>query len=100
MPAYLLSYRVPTDFAPDDGTIGVTWQTFFEGLGTALVDIGAPIGGTSGIGEYEQFTTLLGGYSVIRADDLQHANELAAACPILADGGGVEIGELTPLNES
>jgi hypothetical protein len=37
----------------------------------------------------------LGGYSLIRASSLDEAVALAEDCPILVDGGGVEVGELT-----
>jgi hypothetical protein len=42
--------------------------------------------------------TALGGYSLIKADDLQAAVALAEGCPVLNEGGGVEVGELTILN--
>jgi hypothetical protein len=39
--------------------------------------------------------TGLGGYTLIAADDLEGAVALARSCPLLAEGGGVEVGELT-----
>jgi hypothetical protein len=39
--------------------------------------------------------TNLGGYSLIRAGSLDEAIALAQDCPMLADRGGVEVGELT-----
>jgi hypothetical protein len=42
--------------------------------------------------------TTLGGYSLIKADDLKAAVALAEGCPVLNEGGGVEVGELTILN--
>jgi len=39
--------------------------------------------------------TTLGGYSLIRAASLDAAVALAKGCPMLGDGGAVEICELT-----
>jgi hypothetical protein len=37
----------------------------------------------------------LGGYSLIIAENIDAAVELASSCPIVASGGVVEVGELT-----
>jgi len=42
--------------------------------------------------------TVLGGYTLIDADDLDHAARLVADCPAISNGGGVDIGQLTILN--
>ncbi|HEX5613855.1 MAG TPA: YciI family protein [Acidimicrobiia bacterium] len=73
------------------------WGAWFGVLGAAVVDGGAPFamskvvkgdgsvadGGPSG----------LSGYSIVTADSLAAAAELAKGCPILADGGSVEVYE-------
>jgi hypothetical protein len=41
--------------------------------------------------------TPLGGYTLVTADDLAAAVVLAEGCPLLQEGGGVEIGELVPV---
>jgi hypothetical protein len=33
------------------------------------------------------------GYSLIKADDLDSAVKLARGCPVLADGGSIEVAE-------
>jgi hypothetical protein len=40
----------------------------------------------------------LGGYTLVTADDLEAAVALAKGHPLLRQGGGVEVGELTVLN--
>ena len=40
----------------------------------------------------------LGGYSLIEADDLDAALELTTGCPVLASGGGVEVGVVTNIS--
>jgi hypothetical protein len=40
---------------------------------------------------------VLGGYSLIRADDLATASSVAKGCPFVGAGGGVEVGLLMDL---
>jgi hypothetical protein len=42
-------------------------------------------------------STHLGGYSFVTADDLESAVALAKGAPVLAAGGGVEVGEITEI---
>ncbi|HUR86183.1 MAG TPA: YciI family protein [Solirubrobacteraceae bacterium] len=73
------------------------WGAWFHSLGEAVVDGGAPFGGSASLngdgGVSEGGTSGLTGYSVLTADSLDAATELAKGCPLLADGGGVEVYE-------
>jgi hypothetical protein len=95
VPSYLLSFRTPTDYrsTPDTQT---AWNEFFQAISTHLEDIGNPIFSRQTIGDTGT-DTVLGGYTLINADTLEQARELAAGCPLRELGGGVEIGELTPV---
>lgn len=42
-------------------------------------------------GPYVEMKEAVGGYSIIRANDLKEAAEMAKGCPILAIGGSVEV---------
>lgn len=97
MPSYLLSFRTPTDYTSTTGT-RAAWNDFFQSVSNHLEDIGNPIFSRTGVGDTGTGTAL-GGYSLIKADSLEHARDLAASCPLTQLGGGVEIGELTPLSE-
>jgi hypothetical protein len=97
MPSYLLSFRAPTAYTSTPDT-RAAWSEFFQAISTHLEDIGNPIFSRTRVGETATGTTL-GGYSLINADNLEQARELAARCPLTKLGGGVEIGELTPLSE-
>ncbi len=67
-------------------------------LGEHLLDKGNPVFTRTATGITSPGTdNVLGGYSVIRAENLDEAADLAKGCPILAAGGGVEVGELTPV---
>jgi hypothetical protein len=97
MPSYLLSFRTPTDYRSTPDT-RAAWNEFFQAISTHLEDIGNPIFSRRTIGDTGT-TTVLGGYTLIHADTLEQAGQLAAGCPLSELGGGVEIGELTPASE-
>jgi YCII-related domain-containing protein len=96
MATFLFVYRAPRD----DESVGVmvaeAWQGFLDGLGTSLVDAGNPIFERQVVGEGDT-ETVLGGYSIVAAEDLAAATKLAARCPYARVGGGVEVGEMTLL---
>jgi hypothetical protein len=97
MATYLLVYRSAKN-APDDPNHMAAWQAFFESLGASVLDTGNPIFDRSALGDCETDTTVLGGYSIISADDLESAVALAKGCPELTSAGGVEVGEITRLS--
>lgn len=45
-------------------------------------------------GPYTEIKETLAGYSIVKADSLEEATELAKGCPVLAGGGNVEIREI------
>jgi hypothetical protein len=73
------------------------WGTWFQNLGPALSDGGNPTGqaktiagGTVSDGGGANPAT---GYSLITADGIDAAVELAKGCPVLASGGSIEVAE-------
>jgi hypothetical protein len=42
-------------------------------------------------GPFTEAKDVIGGFSIIEAKDLQHAARIASGCPILDDGGSVEV---------
>ncbi|MGZ4681975.1 MAG: hypothetical protein ACXWCM_13055 [Acidimicrobiales bacterium] len=76
------------------------WMSWFEALGSAVVEGGAPFGGSTAVradGTTGATTAGLSGYSVIQADTLDLAAKLAGDCPVLASGGTVEVYEALPI---
>ena len=78
------------------------WNKWYHKLGQAVVDEGNPfeskaksIHSDGRIIETPVCTTL-SGYTVIRADSLNKAVELAKDCPILKSGGDVSVYETLP----
>lgn len=75
------------------------WGAWMEKLGPALLDVGSPFaGGTSVVddGSVAEASDL-NGYSIVEANDLDAAKDLAAGHPFLSEGSGkfrLEIFEL------
>ena len=68
------------------------WGTWFGSLGAAVVDGGAPFGASAAVGGGASKSALTG-YSILEAADLEAAVKLAEGCPVLADGGSVDVYE-------
>jgi hypothetical protein len=73
------------------------WGQWFGALGAAVVDGGAAIGTARAVGPggsvSEGGSRGLTGYSVVSADSLDAAVELAKGCPVLEIGGAVDVHE-------
>ena len=96
MPEFVLTYRNPRGYAPTPETRGA-WWAWFDGMGDRLVELGKPVVERTSMGNCATETTELGGYSIVRADDLDAALEIAKGCPHLDRGGGVEVGALAEI---
>lgn len=68
------------------------WGAWFGTLGAAVVDGGAPFGASGAVGGGAARAGLTG-YSILEAADLDAAVALGAGCPIIADGGTVDVYE-------
>lgn len=89
MANYVISYRVPVDYKPADPAI---WREWFGGLGDKLVDVGRAVTDYASAGEVGGTESRFVAYSVIDADSLEDALAIAASCPVMKSGGGVEVG--------
>ena len=95
MKQYIVLYKGPAT-PPDASHQG--WPEWFQRVGDALIDRGAPmahgtaISGDGSAGE----PTSLNGYSIVQAEDSNAALELVQDHPYLAQGNGyaIEIFEL------
>ncbi len=67
------------------------WGAWFEQLGPAVLDMGNPFGGSTAVGSGA--ANGLTGYSIVSADSLDAAAQLAQGCPVLERGGGVGVHE-------
>jgi hypothetical protein len=72
------------------------WNDWFHKLGDALVDGGNPASATRTIatnGSVSDDPSGPSGYSILKADSLDAAVELAKGCPVLAGGASIQVVE-------
>ena len=67
------------------------WTDWFGTLGDSVVAMGEPFGASAAVDGGS--TSGLTGYSIVSANSLDDALAKAGGCPVLADGGGVEVYE-------
>ena len=97
MAEFIFNYRAPKGYVPGSADNLEAWNVWFGGMGPALIDIGKPVVDRQEVGSCGAEETQLNGFSIVQADDLEAALVIAAGCPFVGDGGGVEVGELTDL---
>lgn len=98
MTKYIFAYhggKMPE--TPEEGQkVMAAWQSWFAGLGSAVIDGGNPAGMsktvTSNGVEDNGGANPISGYSLVEADSIEAACEMAKGCPIL-DHGTVEVAE-------
>jgi hypothetical protein len=98
MTNYLFAYRGGTmaDSDEERQKVMAAWGAWFGELGDALADPGNPFAGSSAVsdaGVSDGAGSGLSGYSVVKADSLAAAGELAKGCPVLSGGGTVDVYE-------
>jgi hypothetical protein len=98
MPQYVIAYRGGTKFAtPQDGAAHrAKWKAWIAGLGAAVVNPGTPLGNgktVSQSGVSEPAADRLTGFSIVMAENLAAALDMARRCPFL-DIGTLEVAEV------
>jgi YCII-related domain-containing protein len=76
------------------------WTSWLGGMGPAALDRGNPFGASSSVttgGVGSAAAAPLGGYSIIAADSLEAAAEMARGCPVLTTGGSVDVHEVVEI---
>jgi len=96
MAEFIFTYRTPADYTVGTPDGIAAWNAWFEGMGSQLRDLGKPVFSRATVGGSADEAPL-GGYSLVTAESLDEALTLAKGCPIVAAGGGVEVGELADL---
>jgi hypothetical protein len=101
MPDFVFAYHggsMPD--TPEEGAkIMAAWQAWLGGMGDALVNPGAPVGmsktvSANGITD-DGGANPLSGFTVVKANDIAAACELAKGCPmVVAGSGSVEVAEV------
>ena len=84
------------------------WQTWLGKLSEEgkLKDFGAPLqregkhvasGGVITDGPYAEGKEVIGGFSIIKAKDINEAAQIAKGCPTFEMGGSVEVRPIAPM---
>ena len=100
MPKYLYVYHGgSTPQSQEEGEkVMKAWMDWFGALGKSVVDGGNPVGRSKTIGangvSNDGGANPASGWSVIEAKDIDDATSKAKGCPILSDGGSVEVAEI------
>ncbi len=100
MPNYVLAYHGgKTPESPEEGAEQMAkWNAWVGGLGDAVVNPGIPLGkpktiSSGGVSDDGGSNPLLG-FSIVKADSMDAALEMAKACPTLEIGGTIEVAEV------
>jgi hypothetical protein len=84
----------------EQAAVMAAWGAWFGQLGEAVVDGGNPTGASASVASDGSVrpagVSALTGYSIVAADSLPAAADLAKGCPILTSGGGVDVYEIVP----
>ena len=88
-----------TPESPEEGAKQMAkWNAWVGGLGDAVVNPGTPLGkpktvSSGGVSDDGGSNPLLG-FSILKADSMDAALEMAKACPTLEIGGTIEVAEV------
>ena len=92
MPNYVFTYRQPKD-QPLNMDAATQWFAWFEQIGEHITSQGSAVSSARQLGNVDG-SQRVSGFTVISARDLDHASEIAAGCPAIGQGFGLEVGEL------
>jgi hypothetical protein len=81
----------------DAAAANAAWGAWFGQLGGAVVEGGNPFGPSKTVGSggavSDGAASSLTGFSILKADSLDAAAALAKGCPVIANGGTIEVYE-------
>lgn len=97
MPKFVFVYKGGDEPSESEQQAVMTeWETWLVGLGDAIVDMGAPTFDSytlkaDGNAVADTSNSRTTGYTIVQADTVEGAIEMARGCPIFAANGTVEI---------
>ena len=100
MPKYVFAYHGggTPESESDQAAVMEAWTNWYGELGQAIADGGAPVGNSKTVAPDGTVSdgggaNPLTGYTLVEASDIDAAVTMAKGCPILTDGGSVEVAE-------
>ncbi|XOV83208.1 MAG: hypothetical protein ACFHXK_20440 [bacterium] len=100
MAEFLFVYHGGGQTPPEDAEAAIAaWGKWFSDVGACVVDAGKPVGVSTTVMSDGSVVSDGGsnaatGYGIFSAESLDAAVAIAKGCPMLADGGSVEIAEM------
>jgi hypothetical protein len=105
MPNFLLAYHgggVPANAEAEEAMMEA-WNEWMATNAEVLLDIGTPVGTSLMIGPdgsaSETAANQITGFAIIEADTMDGALAIARGCPILSEGGSIELSELADMDD-
>ena len=114
MKEFLLVYRADYQTYPKGSpeemqAITQKWMNWIAGIaaqeklvdrGNRLVNSGKILKGNGSVsdGPYTEIKEFINGYLIVKTATVEEAVELGKGCPILLDGGNVEVRTIIPMN--
>jgi hypothetical protein len=95
MTHYVLTFRAQPHRTPT-AEQEASWPAWFSQIGPSIADMGNRVGQARSVGYKGERDDALSGYIVVTAPDFDAAVALAQGCPILQQGGSLEVGEIVP----
>jgi len=99
MPKFVLAYHGAPQFKnkEDGANHMVAWRNWMQGLGDAVIDPGVPVGTSKTVSstgvEDGGGSNPLAGITIVQADTMDAAVNMALACPHIDAGGTIEVAE-------
>ena len=97
MPKFVFAYHGNPDInSPEEGQVHMKkWKAWMDGLGDAVIDRGLPVGAsktvsTAGVAD-DGGPNPLSGISIVQADDIESAVEMAKKSPHVSGSGTIEV---------
>ncbi len=102
MKKFVFIYNGPQSTSAPDPKVMEAWTSWFSNIGAKLVDPGNPFGPMAkevdGSGVKDMTQNLAMGYSIVNAESLEEAAEIAKGCPNNGyDGYTVAVYEAMPM---
>jgi len=95
MANYVLTFRGQPGRTPT-AEEEARWPAWFGQIGASIADMGNRVGQARSVGYQGARDDALRGYIVITAADFDAAVAVAQGCPVLQQGGSLEVGEIVP----
>lgn len=100
MPDFMFAYhggKIPETEAEQQASMAA-WGAWFGEIEASVKDPGNPVGKSSTVSAsgvvQDGGSNPLSGYTIVTVDSHEAAEEMAKGCPIMGEGGSIEVAEI------